>query len=114
MRTLAAVVLSVFLGISMAQEKTQAIGKIAVFQSGVVHFNGKPVTIPQLKAELTRLKGLDGTVWYYREHPDQEPPAISTGVIEAVVENRLPISLSTEPDFSTVVLPDGSIRPRPK
>lgn len=88
------------------------VGKIAVLQSGSVTFNGQAVNIEQLRVKLTELKQQSGAVWYYREAPEKEPPPISDQVIQAVVDTSLPISLSTEPDFSTVALPDGTIRRR--
>ena len=50
-------------------------------------------------------------MWYYRE-PTAEPHPIVTQVLEAITDAKLPISLSTEPDFSTVVGADGSVRAR--
>ena len=101
----------------MAQNKPitfdeNIVGKVAVLQNGRVTFDGKAVSIEQLRIKLTELKSKNGAVWYYREAPDKEPPAISTQVIQAVMDNNLPISLSTKPDFSTVVLPDGTVKPR--
>lgn len=88
------------------------VGKVALLQNGKVSFNGQAVSIEKLRAKLAELKKQDGTVWYYRETPQGEPPAIFTQVLEAIIENQLPVSLSTEPDFSTAVLPDGTVRPR--
>ncbi len=33
-------------------------------------------------------------------------------VIQSIVDAKLPVSVSSEADFSTVVLPDGTIKPR--
>ena len=41
-----------------------------------------------------------------------EPPAQAMQVIKLIAGHRLPISMSTKPDFSDVLLPDGSTRPR--
>jgi hypothetical protein len=39
-------------------------------------------------------------VWYYREEPDAaEPPPMSLEVLDAVMQRRIPISLSSKPDF---------------
>lgn len=88
------------------------VGKVAVLQNGQVSFNGQAVTIQNLRLKLNELKTKNGVVWYYREAPEKEPPAISTEVMQSVIDARLPISLSNKPDFSTVVLPDGTIKPR--
>ena len=100
-----------------AQEKTvqfneTIVGKLTVLQNGHVIFNGQAVTIEQLRPKLTELAEQNGVVWYYREAPEKEPPAVSRQVIQAVIDNKLPISFSTKPDFSTVALPDGTIKPR--
>ena len=104
-------------GTTLAQEKTMqvnenVVGKLAVLQNGSVSFNDQVVTIEQLRPKLIELKKQNGVVWYYRETPEKGPPAISTQVIQAVIDNKLPISFSTKPDFSTVALPDGTIKPR--
>ena len=88
------------------------VGKVAVLQSGAVSYNGEPVNLQQLGARLAALKSQNGVVWYYREAPEKSAPPISTQVVQLVTENKLPISLSTAADFSTVVLQDGSIKPR--
>jgi hypothetical protein len=119
MKTLTAVVMTVLLVIGSfesvgAQGKPAApvVGKIAVTAKGDVSFDGKPVTIDVLKERLAGLKQRSGVVWYYREAGRGEPPAQATQVIKLVIDNRLPISMSTKPDFSDVLLPDGSTRPR--
>lgn len=40
------------------------------------------------------------------------PPPQATQVMKLVIDARLPISMSTKPDYSDVLLPDGSTRPR--
>jgi hypothetical protein len=55
-----------------------------------------------------------GAVWYYREAGQQEPPAIATEVMKAIVEARLPIRLSSRPDYSDSIgaeqaLPPGAV-----
>ena len=88
------------------------IGKIAVFHNDRVHFNGKRVSIDLLRRHLKALRQNNGVVWYYRASIGNEPPRISGRVIQLIIEAKLDISFSTEPDFSTVVLPDGTIKPR--
>ena len=38
--------------------------------------------------------------------------SVAAQVIKLVIDNRLPIAMSSKPDFSDVLLPDGSTRPR--
>jgi len=42
-------------------------------------------------------------VWYYREAAQSEGPPEATEVIEAVIENRLPIKLFMRADYSDAV-----------
>ncbi len=88
------------------------IGKIAVTARGVVSFDGAAITLDGLKLKLADLKKRNGTIWYYREAAGSAPSAEATAVLRLIAESRLPISLSTKPDYSDVVLPDGTIRPR--
>lgn len=68
-----------------------------------------------VRASLQRLAGQNGIVWYYREAGQAEPPPEAAEVIKAVIENRLPIRLSSRPDFSDAVDGDGkSIREGPE
>jgi len=119
MRLLTVLVMPVLLALGSvdslaAQAKPAAavVGKIAVTAKGDVTFDGKPVTIDVLKERLADLKKRSGEVWYYREAGRREPPAQAMQVIKLVADNRLPVSVSTKPDFSDVLLPDGSTRPR--
>jgi len=98
-----------------AQEKPPdetIVGQIAVLQNGGVSFDGHPVSIDQLRAKLSQLKARNGVVWYYREAGRKEPPAISDKVVDAIINYRLPVLLSDKPDYSTVVLPDRTVKPR--
>ena len=88
------------------------IGKIAVTARGVVSFDGAVITLDGLKSKLGDLKKRNGWIWYYREAAGGEPPAQAMQVLRLIAESRLPLSLSTKPDYSDEVLPDGTIRPR--
>ena len=89
------------------------VAKIAVSRAGVINLNGREATINEVRETLAKLAASKGVVWYYREAADEEEPHPNAMlVISAIVDARLPVSLSTKPDFSTVVLPDGSIKPR--
>lgn len=90
----------------------EEIGKVHVYKDGTITYNQKEVSLLKLHDELRELKKQNGTVWYYREDGSGEPHPQAANVIQAVIGAGLPISLSSEPDFSTVVLPDGTIEPR--
>ena len=88
------------------------IAKVRVYQDGRITLDGAPLSLDDLQAALARLKDRGGVVWYYRESGESEPHANASAVIQAIVAAQLPISLSSEEDFSNVVLPNGTTRPR--
>jgi hypothetical protein len=86
--------------------------KIAVKVDGLVTVNGSPTTIDSLRASLTQLAEQKGVVWYYREAGQSEAPPESDEIIKAVIENRLPIKLSSRSDYSDAIGMDGSPLPK--
>ena len=95
-----------------ARADQRPVGKIAVTANGTVSLDGAAITLDGLKAKLADLKKRNGVVWYYRQAASGEPPAQAMDVIKLVIDNQLPISMSTKPDYSDVVLADGTTRPR--
>jgi hypothetical protein len=81
--------------------------KIAVYADGRVTADGSPTTIDSLKESFKKLAKENGVVWYYREAAHGEPPPQAMQVMQALVEARLPIRLSTRPDYSDSIGPDG-------
>ena len=81
--------------------------RIAVFADGRVTVDGSPATMESVRGSLKRLRDENGVVWYYREAAGNEAPAQATEVIQAVIENRLPIRLSSRPDYSDAIGSDG-------
>ncbi|MBL9136453.1 MAG: hypothetical protein JNK85_11320 [Verrucomicrobiales bacterium] len=81
--------------------------KVAVFADGRLTVDGAAATIPSLQASLRALSAKHGVVWYYREAGQQAPPPIAMDVMKAVVEERLPIRLSSRPDYSDAIGSDG-------
>lgn len=94
------------------EDSSGRVLKVAVSRSGAIRLDGVPVTLEELRRELAAVAGTDAEVWYYREDGQGEPPKEAMSVIQAIVEHELPVSLSSTPDYSTVVMPDGSVRPR--
>ena len=86
--------------------------KVSVLASGAVLLEGEPVSLEGLLAKLESAKTDRPVVWYYREAAEGEPPAQAMQVMKMVVENRLPISLSSKPDFSDYVDLKGQSHPR--
>lgn len=62
-----------------------------------------------IRAELLRLKAVNGAVWYYREDSGAKASAKAAmnpraeELLDMLIEHRLPITLSTTPDFSDYV-----------
>jgi hypothetical protein len=71
--------------------------------SGEVLLDGQAVTIDALDEALRRGAEQKAVVWYYRENAAGEAPAIVEQVMQRIVSNRLPVRLSTKPDFSDTV-----------
>jgi hypothetical protein len=93
---------------SLAQQKpVQPILKVAVMAGGRITVNGTPATIESLRESLKTLSQQKGVVWYYREAGKSEPPPEAKQVIQAVIDARLPIRLSSRPDYSDAIGMDG-------
>ena len=84
--------------------------KVKVTAGGDVTADDQAVTLEQLATLFARLKRTGGMVLYYRENPAGEPHPNAEKVIKSVIENKLPVRLSTQPDFSDAVSPSGSPR----
>jgi hypothetical protein len=108
--------LAVMAGCTHGPSRPANVGQVRVFGSGQVTFNGAPVSFDALQMELEALSRNSGAmVWYWREDPagkmSPEVAAIAKRVLQGVVRLRLPIALSTQPDFSDHI--DGSGRSVP-
>jgi hypothetical protein len=79
--------------------------KISVLAGGEVLLDGQPIAIEGLDEALRRGAEQKAVVWYYRENGSGEPPAIVEQVMKLIVSHRLPVRLSTQPDFSDTVKP---------
>jgi hypothetical protein len=81
--------------------------KIAVMADGRIMVDGPPSTVESLRMSLKKLGDDKGVVWYYREAAQAAPPPQSAEVMQAVIENRLPIRMSSRPDYSDAIGMDG-------
>jgi hypothetical protein len=111
-KVLAGLVLAVVIVLPVSA--AERIAKVAVFASGAIQLDGRPTTLPALDEELGKLKADKGVVWYHRQNPASEPPPQGTAVIQMIIKHRLPVSMSTKPDFSDYVDDKGVSRPRPR
>ncbi len=92
---------------SMAVSPNATILKIAVMADGRITMDGSPTTINSLRVSLKRLADQKGAVWYYREAGQGAAPPESAEIMKQVIENHLPIKLSSRPDYSDAIGPDG-------
>lgn len=88
------------------------VAKVGAYRDGRLTLNGSAASIEQIRESFAGLSRNNGEVWYYRESADTEPHPNAMLVVEAIIGARLPVSMSTKPDFSDVVSPDGTTRPR--
>jgi hypothetical protein len=88
------------------------IARVSILGSGKVLLNGREADLADVDVEFKRLKQVKGEVWYYRENPQSEPGPKAVAIIRLVVENALPVSMSTKPDFSDYVDFEGKSHPR--
>jgi hypothetical protein len=83
-----------------------------VLANGTVLVDGRAATLDELDFALASTRQARGQVWYYREAASGESPPIARQVIDRVVALKLPISLSSKPDFSDWVDAKGVSHPR--
>jgi hypothetical protein len=81
--------------------------KVAVFADGRITADGAPATLDSLRESFKKLAEQKGTVLYYREAGQGKSPPQAMAVLKAVVDARLPFHLSSRPDYSDSIGPDG-------
>jgi hypothetical protein len=87
--------------------------RISVPSSGSLLLDGRAVALLDLKAALEQADRATDCVLYYRENAAAEAPPESMEVMKLIIENKLPVSLSSKPDFSDYVDRFGQFHPRP-
>ena len=86
--------------------------KVAITAGGQITADGHPTTLDALIPMLRELAKNKGEVWYYREAPEADPHPNAMKVLEAIVDQNLPVLLSTKPDYSDSVDDKGRSVPR--
>lgn len=77
--------------------------KISVSSNGELSLAERPVTLTELAEALKQAAASKAEVWYYRELAASEPLPIAAEVLKLITGFRLPIRLSSKPDFSDSV-----------
>lgn len=90
-----------------SDSSARPVAQVRVYKDGRLTLDDKAATIEDVRRAFDRLRGARGSVAYYREAAQQEPPPVAMEVMRAIVEAKLPVQLSTKLDFSDVVGPDG-------
>jgi len=88
------------------------VARIRVSRAGEIWCDDVRTSLAELGPRLAQLRAAQGVVWYYREEAGDEPSPEAMAVVRMVVEQRLPISMSTRADFGDVVQADGTAVPR--
>lgn len=88
------------------------VTRIRVSRDGQIWCDDVRTSLADLGPRLAQLRAAQGVVWYYREEAGDDPAPEAMAVVRMVVEQRLPISMSTRADFSDVVQTDGTAVPR--
>ncbi len=86
--------------------------RISALASGQILLNGAPADLDRLDAALLAAKDQNAIVWYYREAAAAEPPPQAMAVMQLIVKHKLPVSLSSKPDYSDYVDAKGASHPR--
>jgi hypothetical protein len=86
--------------------------QISLLSSGKILLDGKRASVSKVRKALAKARSEKDAVWYYRESSNGELPSQAIEIVKLVVENRLPISLSSKPDFSDYIDDEGHSRPR--
>jgi hypothetical protein len=100
------------LGTQSAQGQSMRHITIQVSSIGEVRVDGVSTSLDQLDARFAKLADEAGTVWYYREAATADPHPNAMRVMELLVKHRLPISMSSKPDFSDYIDETGTSHPR--
>jgi hypothetical protein len=77
--------------------------RIWVTRDGQIEVDGAPADLSDVSRRLQELSRAKGVVFYGRDDAKTDPPPMGMEVIKLVVENRLPVRMSTKRDFSDVV-----------
>ncbi|HEY1242136.1 MAG TPA: hypothetical protein VGF16_16345 [Bryobacteraceae bacterium] len=86
-----------------------AVLKVSVLADGAVLLDGKPVTLSELAQAMDAVSDRASVVWYYRENASSDGPPSGLEVMKLIVERRMPVRLSSKPDFSDAVTPQTAI-----
>lgn len=79
--------------------------KVSVLADGTILLDGNRVSLQNLADAFEAGSQKGAVVWYYRENAGAAPPPVALQVMKLVVDRRLPVRLSSKPDFSDTITP---------
>lgn len=74
--------------------------KVTLDTGGVITANGQPLLMDGLDQVLDKLSPNKDMVWYYRDAGNGVPPPNAMEILQSIVNRKLAIRFSSEPDFS--------------
>lgn len=80
--------------------------KISVLTNGGVLLDGHAIGLTELTRVFDAAPQDKTIVWYYRENGTAQGPEVVPRVMKLIADHRLPVRLSTKPDFSNSVADD--------
>ena len=102
-----------FFGLTAAGDEIEApITRLSVLSSGRILVNGRAASAAEVAQALEQTKAKRGSVWFYRESAGVEPASEAVEVFKMIVDHKVPVSLSTKPDFSDFVDEQGIAHPK--
>ena len=113
-RQFVALLFASMLASNLVAQLKQPMVKLAALATGKILLDGSPLSLQELDVALKKLKASGGVVWYYRDNPTFEPTPSAMAVIKLIVENGLPVSMSSKADFSDRIDASGRSVPREK
>ena len=108
---MASAAMIVALAVQLMAESRKVL-KIAITASGEITADGRPTSLEALIPILRELAKNKGEVWYYREAPQADPHPNAMKVLSAIVDQNLPVRLSSRPDYSDSIDDKGRSVPR--
>jgi len=84
--------------------------KVYVSETGEISVDGEAMTLDEIGRAFSDLAKKNGVVLYTRDSPEEpQPHPNANKVIALVAQNRLPIRLCRNRDFSDAIGPDGKL-----
>src|SRR5438477_11235763 len=77
--------------------------KVSVLASGELLLDGLRITVTKLEEVIRQSAAATLIVWYYRENAASHASPVAAQVLKLITDHRLPIRLSSKPDFSDAV-----------